>query len=98
MQSVQKLYEKGVYIPEDVVQRYSDKTFADFDEMGFNDAIGALYPGAKLASGYTSVGAWMRNEDPRQLHDELGEEWSDIFNIMQSTVRFFKSKDKVWYK
>lgn len=95
--SVQTLYAKGVYIPEDVVQKYSDKTFADFDAMGFNDAIGKLYPGAKLASGYMSVGAWMRHEDPRQLHDELGEEWSDMFNIMQSTVRFFRSKDKVWY-
>lgn len=88
---VQTLYAKGVYIPEDVVQKYSDKTFADFDAMGFNHAIGEIYPGAKLATGYMSVGGWMRCEDPRRLHDALGDKWSDIFNIMQSTVRFFRS-------
>ena len=95
--SVQQLYEKGVYIPDDVVQKYSDQTFADFDAKGLNDAIGTLYPGAKLASAYMSIGSWMRDEDPRQLYDELGEEWSDMFNIIQSTVRFLRNKDKVWY-
>ena len=95
--SVQTLYEKGVYIPEDVVEKYSDQTFADFDAMGLNDAIGALYPGAKLESAYMSIGSWMRNEDAKKLYEVLGEEWSDMFNIIQSTVRFFRSKEKVWY-
>jgi len=95
--SVQTLYAKGVYIPEDVVQKYSNQTFADFDSKGLNDAIGDLYPGAKLESGYMSIGCWMRHEDPMRLHDELGDKWSDMFNIIQSTIRYFRSEEKVWY-
>jgi len=95
--SVRTLYEKGVHIPADVVEKYSDQTFADFDAKGLNDAIGALYPGAKLDTAYMSIGSWMRNEDARKLYDELGAEWSDMFNIIQSTVRFFRYNDKIWY-
>lgn len=39
----------------------------------------------------------MRHEDPMRLHDELGDKWSDMFNIIQSTIRYFRSEEKVWY-
>ena len=88
------------YIPEDeksrILETYGDMTIEDFDAQGFNDAIGELYPGAKLKSSYASIYGWMLNNDPRVLYDKLDDKWSDIFNIVHSIIRSTKGQ-KVWY-
>lgn len=89
------------FVPENdksrIMKTYGEKTFADFDAKGFNDAIGELYPGAKLGSCYASIYAWMLSgDDPRDLYDKLGEDWSDMFNIVHSVIRTNKGQE-FWY-
>lgn len=77
-----------------ILNEYGELTFADFDKEGLNDAIGALYPGAKLDTAYMSIGAWSRQDDPRVLHGALGSRWSDMFNVIHSVIR---SGEEIWY-
>ena len=88
------------YIPEDeksrILETYGDMTIEDFDAQGFNDAIGKLYPGAKLASSYMSIYSWVRKYEPRELYDKLGDEWSDMFNIVHSEIQTSKGQ-QIWY-
>ena len=90
------------FVPENekdrIMATYGKQTFADFDAKGLNSAIGAIFPGAMLNSGYMSIGSWMREHggNAQQLFDKLGPEWSDMFNIIQSTIRSRKG-EKVWY-
>ena len=71
---------------ERILNEYGEQTFADFDKKGLNDAIGSLYPGAKLDTAYMSIGGWSRQHDARVLYDKLGSQWSDMFNIIHSTI------------
>lgn len=88
------------FVPDEeksrIMEIYGDMTFADFDAQGFNDAIGKLYPGAKLASSYMSIYSWVRKYEPRELYDKLGDEWSDMFNIVHSEIQTSKGQ-QIWY-
>ena len=85
-----KVKDLQFYVPADqkdrILNEYGEQTFGDFDKKGLNDALGALYPGAMLDSAYMSIDSWLRKRDGRVLYNKLGEKWSDMFNIIQSTI------------
>lgn len=98
--SVQTLYDNGMFIPmnekDRILTQYGTLTLMDFDKRGLNEAIGDIYPGAKLKNSYISIMTWMNNYECKVLYDKLGPKWSDMFNIVHSAIKSTKG-EKVWY-